>query len=381
MDGVVERIADGKPAAPGIWRWASALPETAGHRVTLGEGDTPLVPLPRLGARIGLPDLWAKLEQTNPTGSYKDRIAACSLSLALARGDRGWIATSSGNASTSLVAYGARAGLPGMLLVTPNIPREKLIPSLSGRAHVVKVAGTGTGGSPEAASRTFETARAAAAAHRLFLGITAHAYNPDGMRGADTIGHELAAAGIAADACYVPTGGGGLATAIGRGLAAAGSAEAVVIAQPSGCAPIARVLAGELEEVRVDRCDTAISGLQLPLPPDGDAAIAAARASGGWGVAVDDEAILDAQLLLSREEGLLVEPASATALAGVVADRRSGRLDGGARVVLVLTGSGMKDLATPEARLAAPATCEPAQLDGEIAAWLDAAAPAREAAA
>ncbi|MDW5598674.1 pyridoxal-phosphate dependent enzyme [Conexibacter stalactiti] len=353
----------------GLSRYADRLPPIAGDWVGLGEGATPTVALPRLGVAIGLPRLRAKCEQVNPTGSYKDRIAALSLTLARERGQRGWIATSSGNAGTSLGAYGARAGLPGLLLATPTITREKLVPIQAVGTTVVRVADIGTGGSAAAAEAVFATVRRLAAQHDLFLGVTANALNPDGMRGADTIGYELAEED-APQVVYVPTGGGGLSVCIARGLAQADAPTRVVVAQPEGCAPIARALAGELEQPRVERCTTAISGLQLPSPPDGDAAVAGVRASGGWGTAVGDEAILDAQRLLARLEGLFVEPAAATGVAAAAADAAAGRLARDADVVVVLTGSGAKDLASAAGWAGAVADCEPGEV-GEVAArWL-----------
>ena len=92
----------------------------------LGEGDTPLVPLDRLARRWGLGGLWAKREHLNPTGSYKDRIAAASMRHAIDRGMRGWIATSSGNSGAAMAAYGRRAGLTGVLCVQSGAPAKKL---------------------------------------------------------------------------------------------------------------------------------------------------------------------------------------------------------------------------------------------------------------
>lgn len=358
-------------AANGIARFADRLPDTGTESfVTLGEGSTPLVRLDNIGRRIGLQELYGKLEGFNPTGSYKDRIAAMSITLALAYGKRGWIATSSGNASTSLGAYGARAGLPGILFVVPTIPREKLIPTQAFGPTVVVIEGVGTGGNPQDASALFGAVEAAAEEHDLFLGVTAHAYNPEGMRGADTIAYELLEDGEAPDYCYVPTGGGGLSAAIGRGLIHGGAKTALVVAQPSGCAPIARALRGEIAEPLVEECTTEVSGLQLPLPPDGELAVETARKTGGWGTRVPDEEIFDAQLDLAEKEGIFVEPACATALAAASADRSEGLLSEDDKVVLVLTATGLKDLASAERRLHAPPQHGAMEAPDVIADWV-----------
>jgi threonine synthase len=178
----------------------------------------------------------------------------------------------------------------------------------------------------------------------LQLTITTHAHNPEGMRGADGIGREIAAQVAGLTHLYVPVGGGGLLVATARGLARAGSGAAVVACQPAGCAPVVGVLDGRLSQPVVDACDTDVSGLQLPEPPDGMAAVQAVRTSGGWGTAVSDEQVLRAQDLLTTVEGVFVEPAAAVALAALLQDRRAGRLDSSATAAVVLSGNGLKDL-------------------------------------
>jgi threonine synthase len=303
--------------------------------ITLGEGGTPVIALPRLAARWGLGGLSAKLESVNPTGSYKDRIAAATMTVALRDGRRGWIATSSGNGGAAMSAYGARAGLPGVLCVPTDAPPEKLATIRPYGALMVPMVTVDVAVMAEL-SRIAEQ-------QNLMLAITTHAHNPEGMRGADAIGAELTGAG-AFTQVYVPSGGGGLVTATARGLRDVGSTAAVVVCQPAGCAPIARYVQGDIDSPQVPRCETAVSGLQLPQPPDGVVAAAAVRASGGWGTWVEDEASWRIQDELATTEGVFVEPASALAVAAVAADAAEGRLGADDHPVVVLTGSGMKDL-------------------------------------
>jgi threonine synthase len=327
----------------GIARHAAELPPVS-RFVGLGEGDTPLVPLPGLAASLGVRGLWAKVESANPTGSYKDRVAAMSLSLAVTHGKAGWIATSSGNAGLAMAAYGARAGIPGFLCLVASAPEGKRRPLVPFGVRTLRVHGVGHGASRSAEGALFDAVRAAAAEHDLYLGITAHAFNPEGMRGIDTIGYELAEQLPTATHVYVPTGGGGLLTAIGRGLVHRGlGAVRLVACQPSGCAPVARYLAGELAAPEIGGCDSRISALQLPRPPDGRQAADTVRASGGWGTHVPDESILAAARTLAAEEGVFVEPAAAATLAAVAADLTGGRLARDAEVVVLLTGAGWKD--------------------------------------
>ena len=350
----------------GLSRFRDRLPGT-GPLVTLGEGDTPLVPLPRLGAEIGLPRLMAKLENVNPTGSYKDRIAAVSMTLAKERGQRGWVATSSGNAGMALAAYGARAGLPGVLFTLPTIPREKLLPllALGVRVHMVEGLGAGASRGPE--QSMFAGVSRSAERFDLFLGVTAHKFNPDGMRGVDTLGYELAEAAPDIRAVYVPTGGGGLAAATARGLADAGSTASLVVCQPAGCAPIVAFLDGAIETPVIDRCDTQISGLQLPAPPDGLLAAELARKSSGWGSSADDAEVSEARIRLARTEGIFVEAASSVALACAIKDRAAGRIGADDRVVLVLTGSGLKELKSIEATVTPPTQITADAIEAQVA--------------
>lgn len=302
----------------------------------LGEGDTPVLRLGAVAVRCGVPEVWAKAEWMNPTGSYKDRIAAATMAAAIRHGAQGWVGTSSGNGGAAMSAYGVRAGLPGYLCVAADAPPEKLRSITPYRTALLPMAELGLA--------EMEEIGRLAAEFRLQLAITAYRYNPEGMAGAEAIGEELAEHGTFTHV-YVPTGGGGLLVAVARGLArAAARSPRVICAQPAGCAPVARHLAGELADPTVDACATDVSGLQLPAPPDGALAAEAVRASGGWGCAVTDQATWDAQDLLASREGVFVEPAAAVAVAAIMADAATGRLTAADRPVAVLTGSGLKDL-------------------------------------
>lgn len=328
----------------GIGRFAHQLPPV-GEFVTLGEGNTPCLPLPRLARQLGLARLSAKLEVANPTGSYKDRVAAMSISLARHHQHAGWIATSSGNAGMAMAAYGARAGLAGFVCLVATAPPEKRACLLPYGVQVVAVEGIGINATATDTATLFEQVRAAAQKYDLYLGVTAHTFNPDGMRGVDTIGYELHEQLPDATHIYIPTGGGGLLAAVARGLAHHHHSASIICCQPSGCAPVVRHLEGHTGWLQT--CETSISGLQIPNPPDGILAAAAVTASRGWGTAVDDDAILHAQHLLASTEGLFVEPAAATALAALIQDLATCRLAPDTYPVLLLTGAGWKDLRRP----------------------------------
>ncbi|TDE13520.1 pyridoxal-phosphate dependent enzyme [Jiangella asiatica] len=352
----------------GLARWAGDLP-AVDEFVTLGEGGTPVVGLDRLAARLGLGQLTAKLETANPTGSYKDRVAAMTVSLARHDGYRGWVATSSGNAGIAMAAFGARAGLPGFLCVVSTAPQEKRLPLMPYGIGVLAVEGVGDGASASAGTGLLANVAAAAEEHQLFLAITANAYNPQGMRGIDTLGYELAEQVPDMTHAYTPAGGGGLVASLARGLAARSMPAAVIACQPRGCAPIARHLAGEIDRPLVERCDTLVSGLQLPAPPDGQLAVDAVRACGGWGSAVDDDAIVQAQQLLAATEGIFVEPAAATSVAALLDDHKNGRLSSDDHPVLILTGAGWKDQSRYATQAARIPTAQVDDVPRVIADW------------
>lgn len=325
--------------------------------LSLGEGNTPILALSRLGDHLDLPSLAAKAEWLSPTGSYKDRIALETMRDALRTGCRGWIGTSSGNGGAAMAAYGSRAGLAGVLCVAADAPQEKLMSILPYDVTLMPMTSLG--------SSEMDALEVLAREHRFKLSITAYRYNPEGMLGAETIGREIISQGSFTHV-YVPAGGGGLLVAIARGMMGDAthsghigktqedSIPRIICVQPGGCSPIVECLEGSINEPIVGECNTTISGLQLPAPPDGDAAVAAVRATRGWGTAVHDTDAWRAQELLAKMEGIFVEPASATTLAAIIADQRAGRLRKGDRPLAVLTGSGLKDLRRTAERLALP---------------------------
>lgn len=304
--------------------------------LSLGEGHTPVLSLRLIARQFGLAEIFAKAEWLNPTGSYKDRIAIETIRDALRCGNRGWIGTSSGNGGASMSAYGARAGLPGFLCVSADAPKEKLQSIIPYGTRLLPMSNLGL--------REMDMIKGLATEFNLKLSVTAYRYNPEGMAGAETIGTELSAQGEFTH-IYVPTGGGGLVAAIVSGTSRQGSrSPKVICAQPFGCGPIAQFINDEISSPHIDLCQSKISGLQLPSPPDGLRAADAVRNTGGWGCLVTDDEAWHLQDLLAQREGVFVEPASALAVAGIINDFRAGRLTTSDRPIAIMTGSGLKDL-------------------------------------
>jgi len=336
-----------------IWRWAALLNEldhiTPEARITLGEGDTPLLHSRQIGPGAGLDGLLFKLETTNPSGSYKDRFAAAAVSDMVARGKTRCIATSSGNTGAALAAY--CAALPELdceLAVLDTTPAGKLHQMIAYGARVNRVRGFGV--DPDITSRVMEHLRTLADRPDAALQISAFHFSPIGMSGVETISFELAEqATHGIDHVFVPVGGGGLALAVARGFARLqqqgrlARPVSVHCVQPDGNDTIASPLRDGSERAHDVTCTSQISGLQVANVIDGHETIAACRASGGTGHLVSDESVWQVQACLAQKEGVYCEPAGAVALAGALDAAERGIIDRQGNIVCLVTGSAFKD--------------------------------------
>jgi threonine synthase len=292
-------------------RYADRLPLSKDAAiVSLGEGSTPLLLAPRIGARLGA-ELFLKWEGANPTGSFKDRGMTVAVTQALADGARAIVCASTGNTAASAAAYAARAGLEAVILQPEGaVARGKLAQA--------RAVGATVEGRP-----SFEEALAEAQElEERGTHVLVNSLNPLRLQGQKTAAFEIVEdLGSTPDILALPYGGGGnlCAYALGFGEEGAG---------------MPRLVAGEA----ANRPGTVASAIRISEPAHAEAAQRAVEDSGGSVVPVDDAAILEAWELLAREEGLFCEPSSAAGLAALLADPP---LD--ARVVCVITGHGLKD--------------------------------------
>jgi threonine synthase len=333
---------------PGMYRFRELTPLDDGEEpVTLGEGGTPLLALPRLAAHLGLRHLLAKDEGQNPTGTFKARGLGMALTRARTLGARGFVIPSAGNAGGAAAVYAARAGLPCAVIVPRDTPAAAVAEAIIAGASVFTIEG-----SIATAGRI--AGRVAPAVGWLDLSTLKEPYRLEGKK---TMGLELAEqlGWAAPDVLMYPTGGGtglvGIAKAweelTGLGWLR-GPMPRFVCVQAEGCAPVVKAW-GEGAEMTSAWPNpvTSAPGLRVPSPFAGRQMLRVLRESGGDAVAVSDDRIQEAQLLLARLEGLWAAPEAAATVAGLIVLMRCGRVTPDARVVLILTGSGLKNPAPP----------------------------------
>jgi threonine synthase len=345
-----------------IWRWADWIaPVPVAARLTLGEGNTPLVGSRVIGPERGIRNLYLKLESCNPSGSYKDRFAAAAVSSMLAGRQTRCIATSSGNTGSALAAYCAAAGIACEIAIVETAPPSKLKQMLAHGAKLARIRGFGIDASTTARVMTLLQQRAAQGMGAIQ--ISAYKYSPLGMSGVQTISYELnQQSSKPISHVFCPAGGGGLTLAVARGFATLMERELlkftprIECVQPQGNDTIAGPLRNGARAARSVRCTSNVSGLQVANVIDGDEVINACRASSGTGHSVSDDEVWQTQAQLALKEGIFCEPAGAVALAGALKAAAAGELAPDAMVVCLVTGTGFKDEASLD-RMIADKTC------------------------
>ena len=319
-------------AWPGvIEHYRSYLPVSdATPVVTLREGDTPLIPAPRLGRELGL-DLHLKFEGANPTGSFKDRGMTMAMSKALEGGARAVMCASTGNTSAAAAAYSARAGIPCYVIIPDGaVALGKLAQALAYGAKVLQIAGNFDDALAQVRRLTDEYQEIA----------LVNSVNPYRLQGQKTGAFEVCdQLGAAPDYLAIPVGNAGNVSAYWMGFKEYNRGRPVCLGfQAAGSAPL---VLGK----RVDDPHTVATAIKIGNPASWTLAEAAIAESGGRFEAVTDEEILSAYRWVAACEGILAEPASCAPLAGLrkLVSERPGLLPRGARVVAVLTGHGLKD--------------------------------------
>jgi threonine synthase len=337
---------------PDLWRYREVLPvEQDENIVTLGEGFTPLVRASRLGAQLGLSNLYIKDEGQNPTQSFKARGMAAAVSMAKELGAQKLAVPSAGNAAGALAAYAARAGLEAHIFMPSDTPRANVIECEQTGAQVTLMDGLITDCGAEVGRRK--------EAEGWFDVSTLK--EPYRIEGKKTMGYEIAEqyGWEVPDVILYPTGGGvgiiGIYKAL-RELQALGwigeRLPRLVAVQAEGCAPIVRAWQqGRADSELWQDSHTVAFGINVPKALGDFLVLDAVRSTGGCAIAVSDEDLLQAQEQLARREGLFVCPEGAATFAAALQLRQQGWIKANERVLLLNTGSG---LGYPETVQSAP---------------------------
>jgi threonine synthase len=297
------------------------------RNISLLEGNTPLIPMPRLSREFGC-ELFVKFEGLNPTGSFKDRGMTAAISEAVGRGAQTVICASTGNTAASAAAYASRAGLRSIVLIPEGkVAAGKLAGAIAYGAEVIQIQGS----FDDALSLVVEITQKTPIA-------LVNSINPYRIEGQKTAAFEICdVLESAPDWLCLPVGNAGNITSYWAGFKQYEKGLPHVLGvQAAGSAPL--VLGHP-----VDKPETIATAIRIGRPARGEQALEAAQQSDGRIIAVSDAEILSAQKILASE-GVWVEPASAAGLAGLIAESTVGKFDArGKRIVVVCTGHGLKD--------------------------------------
>lgn len=315
-----------------LWRYQAAIPVPPEHRVSLGEGFTPMPALDWDGARVHV-----KLEWFNPTSSFKDRGVAVMISHLRRLGETRVLEDSSGNGGSSVAAYAAAAGMDATILVPASTSAAKILQARAYGARIELVEGTREQVSDEAIRRSEE------------IPYASHNWHPFFLQGTKTVAYEMwESLGFRAPDNVVLVAGAG-SNVLGCDIAFGELLDAgridrrprLLVGQPEHWATIADAVNGVDPASRGPRVPTIAEGASIAAPVRLPEAVAAIRRSGGAAVAVTDDEICRAVRRLAAR-GLYAEPTSGVAAAALDRFLADGTIRPGETTVVVLTGSGLK---------------------------------------
>jgi threonine synthase len=344
----------------GIWRYKPLMAvDPDSPEPPLRVGWTPLYPAPRLAEILGLKHVWVKDDGVNPTASYKDRASAVAVVKAREVGAKIITTASTGNAAAALAGLSASVDLPAVIFVPKSAPPAKIAQHLVYGARVLLVDGT--------YDDAFELTLKVAKEYGWYNRNTA--YNPYMTEGKKTGVLEICEQlhWKAPDRIFVPVGDGCIIGSVHKGLKdllALGWIDQmpkIMGVQAEGSAPLVDAWEQGLEgwEMEPVAAHSVADSIVAGLPRDRNKALAAVRETGGAYVAVSDEAILDAIPTVAQNTGVFSEPAAAASYAGLVKAVEQGLVDPDERIVVMLTGSGLKDIDATMKTVPEPPTIAP----------------------
>jgi threonine synthase len=334
-----ERLAAG-PAS--IWRYADVLPVEAPAEPRLAPGFTPLVPAPRLAEEIGVGELWLKLDTANPTHSFKDRVVAVAARKAQELGLTTLSCSSTGNLAGAVAARAAAEGMDAAVFVPADLEPEKLASAAAYGPTIYAVDGHYDHCSRLSVELSFELEWG-------FVNVNLRSYYAEGSK---TLAYEVAEqlGWRAPDVVAIPIASGALFHKVGQGFSELrslglldGPAPRQVGGQAEGCSPVAAAFRDGTPVTPV-RPDSIARSLAIGNPADGDFAVVTARESGGAVHAVAEDAVGENMALLARTTGVFGETATGVTLGALRAAVETGEVGRTDRVVLLVTGDGLKTL-------------------------------------
>lgn len=328
-----------------IWRYADLLPASAEGAVDLGAGLTPLLRADRLGAELGLNDLWVKNDTVNPTGSFKDRVVSVALTRARELGFKVAACASTGNLANSVAAHAARAGMRSVVCIPADLERPKVITTAVFGGTLVALTGNYDDVNRLCAELASEHPTWA------FVNVNVRSYYAEGSK---TLAFEVAEqlGWKAPDHVVVPIASGSQLTKVAKGfrelykVALLDEEPHVRIsgAQAAGCSPVADAFATGADFVKPVKPSGIAKSLAIGNPADGGYALEEVRKSGGAIGKVTDEEIVEGIRLLARTEGIFAETAGGTTVAVLAKLAASGVVKPNEKVVAYITGNGLKTL-------------------------------------
>jgi threonine synthase len=336
-----EKIATGPPT---LWRYADLLPVAPATAVDLGTGFTPLVRADRLAAELGLNEVWVKNDTRNPTNSFKDRVVSIALSKALEFGFKVAACASTGNLANSVAAHAAHAGLRSYVFIPSNLEQGKVVTTAVYGGNLVAI-----NGNYDDVNRL--CAELAGVYQWAFVNVNMRPYYAEGSK---TLAFETAEQleWQTPDHVVVPAASGSLLTKIHKGfqelyevgLLHDEPTVRVSGAQALGCSPIARAWLDESDTIRPVKPDTIAKSLAIGNPADGYFALDVVRTTEGGFAAVTDREIVEGMQLLARTEGIFAETAGGVTVATLKKLAADGVIRADERVVVYITGHGLKTL-------------------------------------
>jgi threonine synthase len=350
---VAERRRRIQSGPQNIWRYSDFLPLSGGppgpsnrlvSRAGLPAGCTPLVRADRLAAQLGLREVWVKNDAANPTHSFKDRVVSVASARARELGFEVLACASTGNLANSVAAHGAALGMESYVFIPADLEEQKVLATGVYGTRLVAVRG-----SYDDVNRLC-TELSAERPSWAFVNVNLRPYYAEGSKTlafeiAEQLGWELP------DRCVVPVASGSLFTKIAKGFAewrdlglVDGQLPAMNGAQAEGCSPVASAFAAGQDVCRPVKPSTIAKSLAIGNPADGPYALELARRSGGSIDAVSDDEIRAGIALLARTTGIFTETAGGVTTAVLAKLAARGDIGPEERVVLVVTGEGLKTL-------------------------------------